>query len=824
MYNLKIKKEKKAVSKVITSVLLVLICILALIILYNVLMAFVRGVSIGERFDDFLNRLSGGEITSLAITNPANCFIGIEIESRNTDSGPEFSIINITNFYGEYNLLINDYNESLPYILRIHNSSGHIIDYSFISSEYFYYDSFQEYNNYSFILIPYQDISRIEAGNSGELQELSFEEDDIWCEKYCVMPGEKLNAQKEFCCFYYTPSRKDDGSLTCTLCGNGICEADENYKSCFEDCYSQLDCKETEVASEYGCMPFVVVKDGLIRYYAFESGFQDYVKESILLGNCNFTYEGVGSAVYFDKKCYVEDEVTLDNRYSISLWTKLNSSYKGEEQVVYSDNHFSLYVKEGRIFVKGICSNGQEANISGFNISDGNWHHLVFSFGTQGFDFYVDTFKYSYDGLCSSGLVDYYVLGADKSDSGYGSYYNGFIDEVMFFNKSINQSEVNLIFEGLVDYFPWYYNYVSPLQGIYYSVCEDRNCNEVRRNFKVGSEAYIKAFNTQGTELYGVVSFPDGSYKNLTFVNAVSSIKMNQLGEYKFDIIAYKKGYDTHRVFFRAYTSENISTTGTEISSCRIINEPGDYVLTRDINMFSNASSRACIDIQARNVQIDCQGHSISGKENIAGIYSNQAYTKIKNCHIGIYDGGIGIKLENADYSDILNNNLSGYSIIQVPSSQSIGLNIYDTDYSEIKGNIFNYNSYGGMHITNSHNNLLKDNTANSNGGYGIYLITSNYNTLEDNTADGNWDYDSSGIAFTNSSFNTLRRNTANSNTQHGITLHFNSNNNVVEDNSAYNNAKDSNYDRDFDCSVSSRNYGSGNDFGSIRKCTDGWP
>ena len=141
------------------------------------------------------------------------------------------------------------------------------------------------------------------------------------------------------------------------------------------------------------------------------------------------------------------------------------------------------------------------------------------------------------------------------------------------------------------------------------------------------------------------------------------------------------------------------------------------------------------------------------------GIYINGSkneYFVIRNCTI--YNGSIGIALENTDNGTLTKNTCSN-----------------NTNY--------------GISLWNSNNNTISENTANNNTVFGIRLrYYCNNNTISRNTANNNKD---SGISLWNSNNNTISGNTANNNTVFGIRLRYYCNNNTISRNTANNN-KDS--------------------------------
>ena len=180
-----------------------------------------------------------------------------------------------------------------------------------------------------------------------------------------------------------------------------------------------------------------------------------------------------------------------------------------------------------------------------------------------------------------------------------------------------------------------------------------------------------------------------------------------------------------------------------EITGCTTISVEGEYVLTTDII----DAQGTCIDIQANNVILDCQGHTIDGIGSGNGIYISRDHPTdtnitIKNCIIT--DWVNGIYFDNAN-----NNTLSNITA--------------------------NYNDVFGIYISTSNNNTLSNITANNNNYDGIRLLESNYNVITNITASNNTYV---GIRLAWSSNNILSDIIANYNKERGINLDFGGNEN----------------------------------------------
>lgn len=160
----------------------------------------------------------------------------------------------------------------------------------------------------------------------------------------------------------------------------------------------------------------------------------------------------------------------------------------------------------------------------------------------------------------------------------------------------------------------------------------------------------------------------------------------------------------------------------------------------------------SCIDIQANDVVLDCQGYYLNGTgygsayDSSNGIYAYRnpeepANITVQNCTIknflhGMYFYGVdNSTFNNLTLSD--NNDLS-------PGDSGAGLVMYYSSYNNLTNifavsnlNMFNCQASGIDLYWDSNYNLLENITANNNQPYGVY-ISSNYNTIKNITANGN--------------------------------------------------------------------------------------
>ncbi len=164
-----------------------------------------------------------------------------------------------------------------------------------------------------------------------------------------------------------------------------------------------------------------------------------------------WTPDGVyGGAYVFDG---VDDQFNAnnldDNQLTVSTWIKLNSTSRpGYQGLIASGNcngwSFFIWPDNTLVFshtcVNTIASTG--------TITDTDWHQVVMSYNGSTATFYIDgnpAGSQSYnDTFNSSG--GQYLIGA-----GVGSYFQGSMDELRVYNRSLSAQEVMQLYESNLD-------------------------------------------------------------------------------------------------------------------------------------------------------------------------------------------------------------------------------------------------------------------------------------------------------------------------------------------------------------------------------------
>ncbi|MEM3335955.1 MAG: right-handed parallel beta-helix repeat-containing protein, partial [Thermoplasmata archaeon] len=222
-------------------------------------------------------------------------------------------------------------------------------------------------------------------------------------------------------------------------------------------------------------------------------------------------------------------------------------------------------------------------------------------------------------------------------------------------------------------------------------------------------------------------------------------------------------------------------------SECMVINESGVYILKNNItgapyNIYLSDIAKelaVCIEINASDVEFDCQGYSIinngtNAADGSAGILidANRQNVTVKNCIVSNYSGGlVNYKApSNFIYNNTAFNN-SEYGMVL----------LYLSENNTVENNTA-YDNTVGFFVYASNLNNFTNNSAYYNFDYGFLVYLGNGNRLTKNYGEANiisnfYVYSSIGTIITN---NTGRTSNI------GYLLYLNANNNYLYDNVAF--------------------------------------
>lgn len=252
------------------------------------------------------------------------------------------------------------------------------------------------------------------------------------------------------------------------------------------------------------------------------------------------------------------------------------------------------------------------------------------------------------------------------------------------------------------------------------------------------------------------------------------------------------------------------------INSCSVLDTPGEtYILTQDI---WNSTNTTCMDIQANDVVLDCQGKRIDGVDG-ASTYGvriiNSDNVTVRNCEIsdwtyGIYmssstddkiynnlitsttDRGVNV-ITSSNYNNFTNNtvylndgygvafissNYNNFSYGNVSNNTNHGFWFSSSDNNRIEYTVINSNAQDGINFDTSDNNVIYENNITSNQARGIYISSSSWNRIEGGNVKSNGN---TGIRLYQSTNNNITGVNSSLNTNYGIYFESSSNSNRIE-------------------------------------------
>lgn len=240
------------------------------------------------------------------------------------------------------------------------------------------------------------------------------------------------------------------------------------------------------------------------------------------------------------------------------------------------------------------------------------------------------------------------------------------------------------------------------------------------------------------------------------------------------------------------------SSQPININSCTTINSPGQYRLAADLTFNSGPadlpSSSTCITIGASNVDLNLNGHSITGPgggaDGTAGI-SVTAKTMVDIKGPGVITSfGRGIDFDFVTSSDVKQVTATG-NFFGFVVNNSVG-NLF-------RENTSTGNAQHGFSLNVGSNNGLLNNVASNNGAEGILLFAGSGNQVKGNTTNGNG---LNGILSGGgvSTGHSIKDNTASGNGLSGIRLLAGSTGNSVKGNTAQSNNSTDLVDNNANC------------------------
>lgn len=222
--------------------------------------------------------------------------------------------------------------------------------------------------------------------------------------------------------------------------------------------------------SSFSQIPNYLPTSGLIAWYPFSGNVNDLsgngnnglnngaTLTNDRFGTQNSAYGFNGSSSYIQLPSSIQPP-----QISISFWFKLGSTTQNQSlirnrywaySVMWNPNITEFGAAGANKLVASLSLDStagkQYFPIFQQAVYDGNWHHIAFSFDGLIYKVYLDNVSVYSSSSVGSGNIKYnnqgngFAIGRDGDFSSW--YFNGLIDDVSIYNRSLSQTEVNSIY------------------------------------------------------------------------------------------------------------------------------------------------------------------------------------------------------------------------------------------------------------------------------------------------------------------------------------------------------------------------------------------
>jgi hypothetical protein len=211
-------------------------------------------------------------------------------------------------------------------------------------------------------------------------------------------------------------------------------------------------------------VPNYVPSNGLVGWWPFNGNAND---ES-LNGNNGIVYGPSLASDRFgnDNKAYsfdgVNDYITVHQvltNYSVSLWFKPISFTNQFNNLYDYENTYAELTNDSTVYARAQYATPPSIGvITNYKNNLGEWHHLVVTYNAQSnnMNVYIDNVNHFTSAPNSEGIYH----PQDNNDSMYFggyflhdiNYFNGLIDDIGTWNRELNTSEINDLYNGNICY------------------------------------------------------------------------------------------------------------------------------------------------------------------------------------------------------------------------------------------------------------------------------------------------------------------------------------------------------------------------------------
>ncbi|MCX6770560.1 MAG: right-handed parallel beta-helix repeat-containing protein [Candidatus Micrarchaeota archaeon] len=207
------------------------------------------------------------------------------------------------------------------------------------------------------------------------------------------------------------------------------------------------------------------------------------------------------------------------------------------------------------------------------------------------------------------------------------------------------------------------------------------------------------------------------------------------------------------------------------------------------------SSSGTCFNVQASNVTIQCNGHSITGPAynyyGVYGVYSNQSKTTVKDCVISMFDEGVlfdgvtngiisGVKATNASNGIYLASSSNNIIINSTSNATGAGIALYSSSSNTIVNSSGTGSLGNGIILDNGSGNSISNSAGTSAALHGIAIYSGSSNTITNSSAFSASGTGGSGLYISSGSNNTILNSNGTSSSGRGISIYGSNYSNIA--------------------------------------------
>jgi parallel beta-helix repeat protein len=540
------------------------------------------------------------------------------------------------------------------------------------------------------------------------------------------------------------------------------------------------------------------------------------------------------------------ENLNLTDVFTVSLWAKKKDINEADIFIGDDYRNWEIYVSATQFSgYYGTNTTPFWSGAGGINhdVDPLEWNHYVYvyNFTQQNISLYSNG---TYKGSVYSVLMEQYIQNnklqiGRRSTSGGSRYYNGSLDDVIIFNRSLSSAEIAALYNATATRYS--NNFTELEENVHnftgYAVDSFGNKNQTEERSvtvdltKPSVDNIISINESETTD--GTVTRDDTVTINATISDNIEVSKVwakvweglvgtsTVLWEGFLSLVGavWTVTFSTNASFLLGevnYTIYANDTTGNEInqSDSFIVVENSDVTYCRNLDQENTIYTLqndiagivgTCFNITASNVTLNLNGKNITGDDSGSdyGVYTN-SYNNLTIINGSIHGFAWGVYLDSSSENSLLDLNTSNNvaagiylltssnNIITNITANSNDIGIYlaaSSDNNIITNVTSNLNTYAwyllatGVYFSSSSNNTLNEAIFQGNS-YGVYLSTNaDNNNLSNILSDG----DGVSIIIWDASNNTGSNITSNNPVTTGIYLTTNSDNNKMSNFSFWN-------------------------------------